>query len=481
MYYHMETIKDVSTNVLEPVAEQVVRYIISQIGFYNTFKDNIMFESINETTSKTYDANENRKLPTNKLICTINNILNPLETIYEGVNNTHITSFGFPESRVWDRYPNFSDIINKLFLFTMERPCNIQIECNFNFVDRTIAYEVGNRLFSQYTNGQTIPVMDVMFDYPIPSQMLTNLYIMYKMTKFYENPKNKFIDYLKEGSKYAITVKSNKFKKDLNEIVLQRTLHYCLVRVEFNESQVNADKKNKLPLKFNNQMTLTIQFMKPDDMIMSFPMIINNQLVPGNLIPEHGWPPQPPWLTDTIIGINNWNSAERERYKTQWLFKDRLNIIRVPLYDNWFPPSHPKHPSDFYRPFIIIAFPIGTDHDLLPEPYKSMAKDNETWIHLVNDIQKATGVSDEIIFFIKKSGNEIFYAGLDVLMVVYRDNYMLDQSNLRIVDDWLVITTDDPHKIHRVIIYTSMRKEDKKIAPLHTLTFFEIVANREDI
>ena len=479
MFYHMEAIKDVSTNVLEPVAEQVVRYIISEIGFFNTFKDNIMFESPHETTSNTYDSNNNRKLPSNKLICTVTNNLSPFETPWDGINNTYITSFGFPPKRVWERYPNFSDIINKLFLFTMERPCSIAIECNFNFVDRSIAYEVGNRLFSQYTNGQTVPVMNVMFDYPIPEQMLTNLLIMYKMTAFSENPRNKFIDYLIEGSKRAITIKSNRYKKDLHQVVLQRTLHYCLVKIDFSDNTINADKKNKLPLKFNNQMTLTIQFMKPDDMILNFPMIINNKLVPGNLIPDYGLPPIPPWLTDTMISVNKFNREEERKRRESWLFKDRLNIIRVPIYDNWLPPDYPKNPSDFYRPFIIIAFPI-----FIGEPW-------ETWLEWFRDIQKLTGLSNEMITYILLNGDDIFYPGLNVMVSVYRDNEMLDQSQLRIEKgytdpnkvredgDYLVIKTDDPHKTHRLVIYTNMRTEDKRTVPNHTLTYFEIVAHNE--
>lgn len=81
-------------------------------------------------------------------------------------------------------YPNFSDIINKRIYLLWRDLAPQQQNVIFNFVDKSIAYEVGNRLFSQYTNGQTVPVMNVMFDYPIPEQMLTNLLIMYKMTAF---------------------------------------------------------------------------------------------------------------------------------------------------------------------------------------------------------------------------------------------------------------------------------------------------------
>ena len=41
MYTHMEAVPDVSANVLEPVAEQIVLYIIDQIGFLNIFENNI--------------------------------------------------------------------------------------------------------------------------------------------------------------------------------------------------------------------------------------------------------------------------------------------------------------------------------------------------------------------------------------------------------------------------------------------------------
>ena len=63
----------------------------------------------------------------------------------------------------------------------MDRPAAINIECNFHFEDRTIAYEIGNRLFSQFQHGGTVPVMDILFEYPIPERMLTNLFIMYQM------------------------------------------------------------------------------------------------------------------------------------------------------------------------------------------------------------------------------------------------------------------------------------------------------------
>ncbi len=191
MFTHMEAIPDVSANVLEPVAEQVVRYIIDQIGFLNIFENNIMFEGTNETTSKSIDEEGNRKLfKGNKIICTVNNILSPTETPWDGMNNTFITSEGFPLSRLRNRYPVFSDIINKLFLFTMDRPASISVDCQFNFEDRTVAYELANRMFSQFSNGQTIPVMDIMFDYPIHGRMLNSMFTLFKMTKFAENPIN---------------------------------------------------------------------------------------------------------------------------------------------------------------------------------------------------------------------------------------------------------------------------------------------------
>lgn len=466
MYYHMEAIKDVSENVLKPVAEQVVRYIISEIGFSNIFDKNIYFEGDSETTSNSLDEDNNRKLYANKLICNVSNILSPSETPWDSYNNTYITSEGFPRKRLEERYPNFSDIINKLFLFTMDRPAAINIECNFHFEDRTIAYEIGNRLFSQFQHGGTVPVMDILFEYPIPERMLTNLFIMYQMTEFSKNPANKFISYLKDGSNNAITVKVNKFKQSVGQVVIQKTHHYCLVKIDYSTQTPEAEKKNKLPIKFNDRMTLTIQFMKPDDMIMQFPLIINNQLVPGNLIPPHDIPPQPPWVDNPMIASDKYNK-QVVKDKNAWIYADNNHIVRVPFYDKWLPPGYPRFPANNYKPIVIICFPIT-----IGEPW-------ETWLHLVNDIQAATGVADEIITFIKYNDPEIFFPGLPILVSVYRDDELLDQSCLRIEGDYLVIKTNKVNRIHRVVIFSEVKRIADRLTPIHTLTCFDIITSKE--
>lgn len=466
MFTHMEAVPDVSANVLEPVAEQVVRYIIDQIGFLNIFENNIMFEGTNETTSHTIDEEGNRKLfKGNKLICTVNNIISPTETPWDGMNNTFITSEGYPLSRLRNRYPVFSDIINKLFLFTMERPTSISIDCQFNFEDRTDAYELGNRMFSQFSNGQTIAVPDIMFEYPIHNRMLNSMFTLFNMTKFAENPLNKFILYLRDGSHNQITVKKHRIKKDVGQIVIQKTIINCLVKIDFSDANVNPEKKNKLPIKFTNQMNLIVQFMKPDDLIWQFPPVINNKPVPGYLIPDHEIPPKPPESIYPDIPTNTWIQDENKKWEDWALEKDN-NIVRVPPWDNWYPPHTDSFPGKPYKPIAIVII------EITGPPW-------ETWLHLDNEIQPATKVSSQVIQYIKFNKNQVFYKGLPVLIVVYRDDEILDQSHLRIDGDYLVIKSDQIHKIHRVVIYVETFKQDGKVQQNHFVTLFEIIVERK--
>lgn len=492
MYSHVEPIPEISTSVLEPVAEQVVRYIISRIGFSDIIGNNIMFEGTNETTSKTTDDQENRVLTSNKLICNVSNIMSPKDTPYDMLNSAHITSEGYVLSKVLDNFPIFSDSINKLFIFSLDRPGAIQLECTFHFKDRTTAYELGNRMFTIFQNGATIPTIELMFDYPIPEQMLVSMFTIYKMTEFYKNPANNFIDYLREGSNYHITLKSNKFFPDTRQLVVQRTLKHSLIKIDFTDPNVNAEKKEKAPIKFTNQMTITVQFSKPADMIFQFPIMVNNELVPYQLIPSHAVPPQPPllvypeihinnffkqvnassiwwclqfWSKDVLLDIKNPNEWMSKLIEA-WVHSRKDWIYRVPKYDNWHPPAQPRFPSNAYNPIVIFIVQI--------DPVDGVLR-----LHLYNDVKPATGVSTEVIDYVRDNPEDIFFPGLKFLLSVYRDDNLLDMSQVSIAGDWLIIQTNKMHAVHRVAIYSQVYIDNQVTRPSFGVGIFDIIVEKE--
>lgn len=492
MYNLVSPIKDITTSILEPVAEQVLRYIISRVGFSDIFGNNLLFNSTHEATSKTTNDQEQRVLIEDKIICDVTNILSPTETPYEGLNTTHITSEGYRLGKISNNYPMFSDIVNKVFLYSLDRPGAIQIEAEFVFKDRTIAYELGNRMFTMFSNGMTVPVIDLMFDYGVPENLLVAMYTLYKLTPWYQTDKVNFVDYLKEGSNAIIDVKVNKLINAHKQIIVQRTLKNCLIKLDFSDPNVNSEKKEKTPIKFNNRMTITVQFSKPSDMILSFPIMINNTLIPYTLIPEYANPPQPPIYIHPEIPINNfikhvdscfrdWCMLFWDRYTLEnltdpsrwestlrdaWTHLKQTNYVRIPSYDNWMPPAEPRIPdSSFYNPIAVIIVTID-DTGILR-------------LHWKNEIQPATKFSDATISYLQEHEDAIFYDGLDFLVAVYRDDVMLDQSMLHNDKTYLIINSKKKNCIHRVVFYSKVGMYKGMMKPAFGVGIFDLVISKE--
>ena len=270
---------------------------------------------------------------------------------------------------------------------------------------------------------------------------------------------------MRDGSQNRITVKKHRIKPDIGEVVIQRTITNCLVKIDFSDANVNPDKRGKLPIKFTNQMNIIVQFMKPDDLIWQFPAVINNKLVPGYLIPDHEIPPKPPATIYPELIPNDWIQSENKKIE-DWTLKNDPNIVRVPPWDNWYPPKESQYPGNPpYKPIAIFIV------EITGPPWI-------TKLHLDNEVQPATKVSDEVIQFIKFNKDQVFYKGLPVLIVVYRDDEILDQSHLSIEGDYLVIRSDQPQKIHRVVIYVETVKEDGKVMQNHFVSLFNIIVGR---
>lgn len=487
MYHHIEPIQEVAVSVLEPVASQVVRYIINRLGLEKTFGNNIVFNSPIEASTKTTDNANNRITIDNRIVCNVNPILSPEATPFENITGYDITSEGYPMKRIENQFPIFSDIINKMYLFSMDRPGALGIECNFYFADSVTAYQVANRVFTQFANNMTIPVTDLMFDYPINESLLNVMYQLYKLTEFPKNPKNNFISYLKEGSKNHITFLVNRELPNNGQVVIQRTLRHCMIKVEFGDQGVNPDKRGKAPLKFTNQMTLTVQFSQPSNLVLKYPMVINNTMIPITLIPEHGIPDKPPVVVYPEISVNNfmkylddgvpenwllqfWDeeylktldpSLWPDALKTAWVHKNRHNMVHFPPFDNWLPPSNIHILPNYYNPIVTIAVQI--------DPLTGEAR-----LHLYNDIQPVAGVATSVIDFIRDNPIDIFFVGLPYMLAVYRDEDLLDVSQTWIEGNWLVIKSKKLQAIHRVVIYNMVKMISGTMAPELKVILFDI-------
>lgn len=494
-FYLVEPFPEISTNVFEPITEQVVRYVLNRLGLSEIFGNRLYFNSTHETSSRTVDDDNNRPLKENRLFCTTTTLLDPRNVNWDTLNTFHMTAQQNELRKFRFKYPLFIDNRNKIALHTIELPTMMTIECEMKLVDRNLAYFVPTAMWNAFSNGDTLAVTDIMYDCPLPKSTTYLMYELFKLTEYH--PGAKFIQYLKKGSDGAITLNINKNIQKHKQFVFNKTLHQVMLKLEFGDQNVNAEKNKKFPIKFNNTFSIIVQFSRPTDCYMNFPISINNNIVPKTFIPDYNYPKLPPKVSfypdipiydflrnneslvkDNLLKFYSMSEIQamisddkvNHIVKEQWLMMRDEHVMRIPEYDNWvqWKPLHPY--PDYYKPIAVLALTLekDTDGEII----------NPSVIDLVPTLKDVLKLSDELIDKIKEYGNKLLFSGEEFHVQVYMDNHILDMSLIDFTNGVISISSTTKHMIHRIVFYIKAKEGTYGFVPVNRITIFDITAHR---
>jgi hypothetical protein len=441
------SVPDILHNTIFPVGQQVLNSVLGNIGLLRYFGNRINYKAtgINISDSSRTDGLPNmfdnridvdmaytfafgeQKWDTTGAAIDYQQLLRsaPLENIFKIV---------------------FHEPIGQFTLTEYERPLTITLNCSLKFNDIVLAMDAIQRLQSAYSNGITLTTVERTYFIP---QLLYGA--LYKLFLLQGNEPATFMTYLEHWSGSRIVRTYN--RHDTNDVALSiRRNHADLsTSIDFTQGSPEPIGNPKSPDMYGVNVTVTVQLSAPNMLVLTYPIVVKNTLVPRELIPidDHD-------LHAPMIVTHPYFNLDRYYQLTcdpRLLPNAPYNI---PWYDTWKPPT--TLPLG-HKPFFIAVILLD-DHE------------NTDGVTVI-DVETGLGVDlvPAVIASLKLYGSECLSFRHNVNISVFKNNILIEPTTLTLVGGTvLTIPNRDLNAVYRLVISAS----EIVYAPLHSMRVLNV-------
>lgn len=436
-------VSETTTHIVDPIVQQLVYSFLDQIGCRGVFGDDIRFITDYTNSSGVSDETLNPKAVSNSLRCEVEMNQDPAEVKTGGSTLSDFSSQG--QTYHLSNYPVFVDKNNHVCIYEHSVPTYMQLNLTAKFKTREEAYKFPTRVQQHYGRG-TYFSFDLMYDYPFPSAFIVALHSLYSMKR--DEPRT-FGEYIEECGQGFIGVRRGRHSSD-TEIVIQKMNTKVVAKIASRAEKVEAQKVEKYTQSYTYNCSLEFQFSRPSDMLISYPIIIDNKLVPGKLIPDR------PWSTYTYIDEfsmdRNIDAVSRPTFQM-----DEPSPLQIPLYDRWRVPSNSALSIGDYRPFLIQAFLL--DENEGGEVKETTLVDLGSPFRVSGEEDSPTfSLSDDVKEYIRENGRKCFTINSKIYIAVFADNTQVEPRSLDIDEDLnVIVPLTDYSRVYRVVVAEDRR------------------------
>lgn len=347
-------------HIFHPIVEQVAHRLVDSLNLTSIIGDGIYIDSDWSTHSKTSSLSKDAIVNADQFRVEVSVQLNPTSQRWDCYTFVHSCAHDLTLNNINDRVPIFYDKNNSVRIVEMQTPVTFQLNCKISLQEAELAYTVANQLYAKYENGTVVHMNDLIYDYPLPKEILTILLKIWDMDRISgKGSGDSFYNYLKKNSNGVLELNTNRNIKNEYEVLVSKVSLQTLGALEFSNDKPDVEKAEKLSLVFDIPFTYTIQFGMPNITLMHYPCLINNQLLPAEFIPR-----------DNHSRFNR--MPEGREYKSlehrDQLIKDYdEDYLRVPVYDDWIVPDEANVSNRELSPFLIMAVMVDENEDLYTE------------------------------------------------------------------------------------------------------------------
>lgn len=447
-------ISEMTEHIHDVVVQQLAHKILQDMNPLINLFGKIYIDTGYSTTQPATDGQHNSIIKDNKLTVRGYPSVNPTNLKWEMLSGMHNTGQFVDSFNITEMFPTlFFDIDADVRLLEMCLPTTLTLEFEFELVSRDQAYTLPSQLYRRYMDKHVF-TESIQYDYPVPNQVITLLYSIYKMRKF-EN-KMTFAEYMMKYSNNLFSVNVNRADPNSRvELTIPKTLTNTIVTVEYTEDKPEEIKVNKSVNAYQTKFTLTAQYERTDMLALKYPTIIDNQLIAPEMVP----------VTKQDMPIKSLYAPHPNKttHDTARSFiGSRLpEPIVMPFYDDWIYPRESTFEMG-YRPFLIAQFLVDEEH---PE-YK-------TSIPLGEQLDEKYSLHDNVKDVLSIQKRNSFKQGALILIEVFWGNYVLDKTKLVLTDDLVLeVNCIDFKRPHRLVVYelTDVRYLDPE--------WYELVADK---
>lgn len=416
------TISEVITHVHNIIAGQVSRKIIYQLGLEDVIKNHIYINGDYDGPSRSYNEKHLPILHENAFKCNVKYSANPFGIKWDSTTPGQHMDPALHRDDALRTRPVFYDPKHNIKLIERYLPCNIELECSMIFVDKVLAYDVMTRFTSTYVRGELLMVNDLSYDYRMPMEILQRLYIMGTMLGI---SKGSYLDWLMQCSNGNIQrIVSKRENNRHAEIVIKKQQFNSLASIDYTPDQPAihslSTSMDTVTLNFN----VTIQFGRVNMLYLKYPIVMNNQLIPDELVTAN--------REDAYGNLYHYLKYPYLALDPAYQFQKQLmkHPARNPWYDDWTVPINSSIAAVKAAPFFIGLFTLDNTNCKCTECECDCCKYKYTKIDLVEDMDQYK-LSPDVLKWLSEHPEEALDTESKYSIAVFRDNNQIGASALK--------------------------------------------------
>lgn len=391
-------VSEANTHIHLPMITQVAHHLVNSLNLPQYIKNDIHIETGWTSTKGTRDDHSLRIR--GNMFRVMATQASPHAPVFDYQTFNHVGGHTFYPGQLDIAYnPILRDPYSEVSLHEVPLPCSFTLDCTFWMIDRNLAYDIIKRLALRFSNG-VVHSLSMVYDYPVPKDIISMLFGLFKFRKFSETDDRfgeiirakkelTFADWLDKTSIVNFVMAKSR-ARNTSELVINKHIDNALLSVEFEGGKPEEDKNMTVANTYQTNFTCRFQFAEAAALILKYPCIVDNTIVPANMIPQ-------PRANDTPIRSMKpafQNPMLDDAFNELRAVKDVDEPVVCPYYDDWIVPENELwHRS--YRPFFISIYTI--------EPEKL-----NTTIDLSGVLYEDSKLHDIVQYILKAQGNESF-------------------------------------------------------------------------
>jgi len=432
-------------HIIEPIADQSLRFIIGRLGISGLMEE-IQIVSDFREVSKATDDNKNAKLIDYRVRAKLNPSVNPNNNKWDGYKTAVDLGNGNAivrqedvtrKKRPWTGndftgrdYSIFHD--ENLFVDITEWNVGstLSMEVKMDFHDLTPAQDALSAIFATFTNGDMVGYVPIQYDYPIPEDIQLVLKKIYWMSDM-EKSNEAYADWLNKKSIGFLSWNTNRNNINVRELVGLKNNTQALFLIECSQDQPEVGN-NRFTVNFN----LTVQYSRTNRLIMDYPIIINNQLLPFDYVPctkEERQMNRGPFM---------WQNSAVNLYWHQQYKNDNPIPAMYPWWDKWELPYHSIIAKKGFRPIFIAAITLDDVDD--PE--------GSTILDLKEGLPGYTLRDDLLQMLATSKERALHFAGTYINVAVFAHDYQVNPNLVKFDGRYLKLLSRQKESIYRLVI-----------------------------
>ena len=432
-------------HIIEPIADQSLRFVIGRLGLSGLMEE-IQIVSDFREVSKATDDNKNAKLIDYRVRAKLNPSVNPTNNKWDGYKTAIDLGNGNAivrqedvtrKKRPWTGndftgrdYSIFHD--EDLFVDITEWNVGstLSMEVKMDFHDLTPAQDALSAIFATFTNGDMVGYVPIQYDYPIPEDIQLVLKKIYWMSDM-EKSNEAYADWLNKKSIGFLSWNTNRNNINVRELVGLKNNTQALFLIECSQDQPEVGN-NRFTVNFN----LTVQYSRTNRLIMDYPIIINNQLLPFDYVPctkEERQMNRGPFM---------WQNSAVNLYWHQQYKRDNPIPAMYPWWDKWELPYHSIIAKKGFRPIFIAAITLDDVDD--PE--------GVTILDLKEGLPGYTLRDDLLQMLAKLKDRALHFAGTYINVAVFAHDYQVNPNLVEFDGRYLKLLSRQKGSIYRLVI-----------------------------